>query len=369
MARTALSLAERVGQLFMVGFEGTAVTPGLAGWLREFAWGGLMLFPRNIESPTQLQVLIHGLQEVAQSRGTLPLLIAVDQEGGRVARLKSPFTAFPSAARLGRLGSEQRVYEVGRAIALELRAVGINMNMAPVLDVLTNPANPVIGDRAYASDPRAVARLGAAFIRGTHAAGVLATGKHFPGHGDTALDSHVARPVSERSVAQMEACELLPFRAAVQAGLGTLMTAHVRYPAWDAAYPATLSRAVLTGVLRGQLGFAGAIATDDLGMQAVADAFPWEEVPRRALQAGADLLLVCHHRQRQEQAYADVLRAVHKGELSETRVEEAFARVHALKARLIGQGQAPVPTSLACIGSAEHCALAAVLAGEKLYAS
>jgi beta-N-acetylhexosaminidase len=214
-----------------------------------------------------------------------------------------------------------------------------------------------------------VARLGAAFIRGTHAAGVLATGKHFPGHGDTALDSHVARPVSERSVAQMEACELLPFRAAIQAGLGTLMTAHVRYPAWDAAYPATLSRAVLTGVLRGQLGFAGAIATDDLGMQAVADAFPWEEVPRRALQAGADLLLVCHHRQRQEQAYTDVLRAVHKGELSETRVEEAFARVHALKARLIGQGQAPVPTSLACIGSAEHCALAAALAREKLYAS
>jgi len=328
-----------------------------------------MLFPRNIESPTQLQALIHGLQEVARSRGDLPLLIAVDQEGGRVARLKSPFTAFPSAARLARAGSEQRVHEVGRAIALELRAVGITMNMAPVLDVLTNPANPVIGDRAYGSDPVTVARLGAAFIRGTHAAGVLATGKHFPGHGDTALDSHVARPVSDRSLAQMDACELLPFRAAIHAGLGALMTAHVRYPAWDPAYPATLSRAILTGVLRGQLGFAGAIVTDDLGMQGVADAFPWEEVPPRALQAGADLLLVCHHRQRQEQAYTEVLRAVHEGELCETRVEEACARVRALQARLIGQGQAPVPASLACIGSAEHARLAAALAGEKPYAS
>src|ERR671937_220667 len=157
----------------------TQAKPGrelsLAAWLQRFAWGGVMLFARNAKSPEQLLALSEGLQAVAQARGDLPLLIAIDQEGGRVARLKAPFTAFPSAAMLGRTGSEQLVHDVGHAIAMELRAVGITMNMAPVLDVLTNPANTVIGDRAFSAEPACVARLGTACIRGMHAAAVLAT--------------------------------------------------------------------------------------------------------------------------------------------------------------------------------------------------
>jgi len=357
------SLAQQVGQVFMVGFEGTSVTPDLAAWLQRFAWGGLILFGRNVESPAQLQTLVHTLQEVAQAHTASPLLIAVDQEGGRVARLKAPFTAFPSAAALGRLDSAQRASEVGCAIASELRAVGITMNMAPVLDVLTNPANTVIGDRAYSHDPACVARLGSAFIQGSHAAGVLATGKHFPGHGDTLLDSHVARPVSTCSVSELEAVELLPFREAIRAEVDALMTAHVRYPAWDLEYPATLSPRILTGVLRGQLGFQGAIVTDDLGMQAVCEAFPWDEIPLLALRAGADLLLICQNQQRQEQAYLAVLQAVQSGALPELLIERASARIGALQWRPFRQLQRPMTASTqACIGSVEHRALAADVA-------
>jgi beta-N-acetylhexosaminidase len=355
-----LSLSEKIGQLFMVGFEGTEVTPELAAWLATYGWGGVIIFGRNVESPAQLMALTQGLQASVGTRDHLPLLIAVDQEGGRVARLRAPFTAFPSAAKVGATGSELVAYEVGRSVASELRAVGINMDMAPVLDVLTNPANTVIGDRAFSAEPRCVADLGAAFMRGIHAAGVLAVGKHFPGHGDTWLDSHVALPVCERTVPQLKACELLPFQGAIAAGLEVIMTAHVIYQAWDPHHPATLSAAILGGILRGEMRFSGVIITDDLEMAAIVETAPWEQVPLRALLAGVDLLLICHHRQRQEQAYECVLRAVQRGELPELLVDRAVARVQTLKSRLRRLAQnVAAPTPPACIGSAEHQALAA----------
>lgn len=357
--RQPVSLSQKVGQLFMVGFEGTDITPELTNWMRHFAWGGVILFGRNVASPVQLSTLTQGLQEMGQGESGLPLLIAVDQEGGRVARLKAPFTTFPSAALVGRMASEEMACEIGAALGQELAAVGINMDMAPVLDVLVNAANTVIGDRAFSDDPICVARLGIAFMRGLHATGVLAVGKHFPGHGATLLDSHVARPVSERAVSQLEACELLPFRDALAAGIEAIMTAHVVYPTWDAQYPATLSPTILTGLLRERMAFQGAIVTDDLGMAGVSEALPWEDVPVQALRAGADMLLLCHHRQRQEQAYLRVVRAVQDGELSEALVDQAVARIWKLKGRLerIREG-AMIPATLDCIGSAAHQRLA-----------
>jgi beta-N-acetylhexosaminidase len=360
MVTHGLSLGEKIGQLFMVGFEGREVTSELAARMATYGWGGVIIFGRNVESPAQLRALTQELQAAVGARDHLPLLIAVDQEGGRVARLKAPFTTFPSAAQMGQTQSEQLAAMVGQAIATELRAVGINMDMAPVLDVLTNSVNTVIGDRAFSADPVCVARQGMAFMRGMHAAGVLAVGKHFPGHGDTRLDSHLALPISERTVAQLEACELLPFREAIAAGLEAIMTAHVICSAWDPHHPATLSRPILTDVLRAEMGFSGVIITDDLGMAAVSETMPWEEIPLRALCAGVDLLLICHHRQRQEQAYAHVLSAVQRGELPETLVDNAVARVQALKSRLQRLLQdVATPATLACIGSAQHQTLAA----------
>jgi beta-N-acetylhexosaminidase len=367
MAEVSMSLAEKVGQLFIVGFEGTEVTPELEAWMSAYGWGGAILFGRNVESPAQLLLLTRGLQRLVQARGHPPLLIAIDQEGGRVARLKAPFTSFPSAAMVGRMGSEQLTYRVGRALATELRAVGITVGMAPVLDVLSNPANTVIGDRAFSTDPHEVARLGTAFMCGMHAAGVLAVGKHFPGHGDTLLDSHVALPACDRTVAQLNACELLPFQAAIAAGLEAIMTAHVVYKAWDASLPATLSSAILTSVLRGKMGFQGVVISDDLGMAAVSETMRWEEVAVQALRAGVDLLLICHQRKRQEQAYARVLSAVQRGALPETLVDRAVARIHTCKSRLhhlLKDAVTPAPP--ACIGSPEHLALAASIVAQSL---
>ena len=360
-----MPLAEKVGQLFMVGFEGTEVTPELEAWMSTYGWGGAILFGRNVESPVQVLLLTQGLQAIMQARGHPPLLIAIDQEGGRVARLKAPFTSFPSAAMVGQMGSEQLPYNVGRTLATELRAVGITMDMAPVLDVRSNPANTVIGDRSFSTDPHEVARLGTAFMCGMHAAGVLAVGKHFPGHGDTLLDSHVALPVCDRTVAQLKACELLPFHAAMAAGLEAIMTAHVVYKSWDAYLPATLSSAILTGILRGKMGFRGVIISDDLGMAAVLETMPWDEVSVQALRAGVDLLLICHRRERQEQAYAHILSAVRRGSLPESMVDRAVARIHTLKSRLHHLLQNVVtPAPLACIGSPEHLALAASIVGQ-----
>lgn len=358
MTAQSASLAEKVGQLFMVGFEGQELTPELADWMTSYRWGGVIIFGRNVESPAQLLRLTQGLQSLTQGHSQWPLLIAVDQEGGRVARLKAPFTAVPSAARVGQAHSERSAYDVGRLMARELRAVGINMDMAPVLDVLTNPANTVIGDRAFSSHPDRVARFGTAFVRGMHAAGVLTVGKHFPGHGDTVLDSHVARPMCERTAAQLKACELLPFRQAIGAGIDALMTAHVIYPAWDPQRPATLSPTILAGILRDKMGFGRVIVTDDLGMAAVAGTVPWEELPLRALLAGVDLLLICHDRRRQERAFTCVLHGVRHGEIPEALLDRAVARVQALKFALnrLLRGVA-APPSLACIGSAPHRAL------------
>jgi beta-N-acetylhexosaminidase len=359
MLRRDPSLAAKIGQLFMVGFEGTKVTPELAAWMGTYGWGGVILFGRNVESPAQLLALTQGLQ-TARRRGSTPLLIAVDQEGGRVARLKVPFTTFPSAARVGQTASEPLAHEVGQMLGRELRAVGINMDMAPVLDVLTNPANTVIGDRAFGSDPQGVSRIGVAFMSGLHTAGILAVAKHFPGHGDTWLDSHIALPLSERTEAQLRACELLPFQEAIRAGLQAIMTAHVIFNAWDADQPATVSSSILSHILRAEMGFPGVIVSDDLGMAAISETMPWEEVPLQAIRAGVDLLLICHQRQRQEQAYASVLRAIERGELPETLVDCALARLEALKAQLhrLLQKAATSPT-LACIGSVEHQELAA----------
>jgi beta-N-acetylhexosaminidase len=357
-----MTLPEKVGQLFMVGFEGTEVTPELDAWLATYGWGGLIIFGRNVVTPAQLLALTQGVQAAARARGRTPPLIAVDQEGGRVARLKAPFTGFPSAAKVGQAGSERLAYRLGEALATELRAVGITMNMAPVLDVRSNPANTVIGDRAFSTDPYEVARLGVALGQGMLAAGVLAVGKHFPGHGDTLLDSHVALPLCQRPAAQLHACELLPFQAAMAAGFEAIMTAHVVYQAWDSQRPATFSSAVLCDLLRGALGYQGVIVSDDLGMAAIAETTSWEEVPVRCLRAGVDLLLICHQRRRQEQAYASVLGAVRRGELPEALVNRAVARIHRLKSRLRHVlERVGTPAPLTCVGNAEHQALASSL--------
>jgi len=257
---------DKIGQLFMVGFLGTSVTPDLASFIKQYKPGGVILFSRNLESVEQIVDLTNGLQACSPHS---PLLISIDQEGGRVSRLPKGFTIFPPCDVLGRCNSSELAYAAAATIAKELRAVGVNMNMAPVLDVNSNPDNPVIGDRAFGTTPDVVCELGSATAAGLQDNKVVACGKHFPGHGDTNTDSHKELPVVEASRERLEAVEFPPFRRAVEQGVASMMTAHVLYRALDPELPATLSPAIITKFLRQELRYDGVVLTDDLEMHAI----------------------------------------------------------------------------------------------------
>jgi beta-N-acetylhexosaminidase len=283
------ALHHQIGQLVMVGFAGHDVPVELRSLAREFDLGGLVLFKRNVEAPEQVVELVHGLRQLGHAA---PPWIAVDQEGGRVARLRAPFTEWPPMLALGRRGDRGLAERFARALAEELRLVGISLDFAPVLDVHTNPANPVIGDRALGERADQVADLGAAIIETLQANGVAACGKHFPGHGDTSTDSHVTLPLVEHAPDRLRAVEFVPFRAAVQAKVASIMTAHVLVPALDAERPASLSRRIVHDLLREELGFDGLIIVDDLEMKALAGR-PIEESAVLAFEAGCDVALLC----------------------------------------------------------------------------
>ena len=316
----------------------------------------MILLGSNLKSPPQIMDLTQTLQDFTTFP---PLFIGVDQEGGRVSRLKPPFTQFPPAARVGALGSEELARDVGAAIGRELRAVGINVNFAPVLDVHANPENPVIGDRAFSTDPDIVARMGIAFFQGLRAAGVIATGKHFPGHGDTSTDSHVDLPVVNQPVDRLERVELYPFRRAIEAGLSILMTAHVLYPALDPELPATVSPLILTRLLRDQMQFKGVIVSDDLSMEAIAGRWPLDEAACRFFEAGGDLLLLVADVQSQQGVLNGLLQAVKSNRLSEARVEISLDRIHNVKGEFTRLTEAAGrEEGLALIGRPEHVELA-----------
>lgn len=327
-----MTLRDKVGQLFMLGFMGTSVSKDLADVMEAYRPGGMIVFARNLEAADQIAHLTNQLQKFASHS---PLLLAIDQEGGRVSRLPAGFTIFPSCGVLGQCGSAELAYEAAVATAKELRAVGLNMNMAPVLDLNTNPDSPIIGDRAFGADPKQVSALGAATIAGLQDNKVIACGKHFPGHGDTTADSHKELPTMTGSADRLHQMELRPFRYAIEHGLTTIMTAHVSYPNLDAKYPATLSSTILTDLLRNQLGFDGLIFTDDLEMQAIIDHYGIEEAAILAFQAGADILLICKDHDREVKTMEAVYQAVKDGTISEQRLETSLRRIASLKERFL----------------------------------
>jgi beta-N-acetylhexosaminidase len=288
----------------------------------------------------------------------LPLLVSIDQEGGLVMRLRGVATDWPAMLAVGTAGEPARTQQVGRALGDELAALGIGWDFAPVLDVHTNPANPVIGNRAFGTTPEAAAAHALAFWRGLRGAGVVGCGKHFPGHGDTRTDSHHELPVVDHDVARLRAVELAPFAAAAQAGMEAFMTAHVLFPALDPDWPATLSRKILTGVLRGELGFRGVIVSDDLGMKAVADRYPIEDLAVGCIEAGADHLLVREPAGRQIAAHEALVRAAESRADFRARVEESAARVAALKAACRVGPPAPSAMLPSLLAPAAHRALA-----------
>ena len=316
--------------MIISGFEGTSLNASTEELIVQQGIGGLIIFERNYKNPDQLQQLINDLQSLMTDNPELPsLFISVDQEGGRVARLGSPFTQFPPMSCLGKANSNELAYRFGLGMGKELRAVGVNMDYAPVLDVHSNFANPIIGHRALDSNIEKVARLGAALVRGFYDAGIIPVGKHFPGHGDTSQDSHISLPRVERSRDSLEQIELPPFSHAIDQGLEVLMTAHVVYPAWDAERPATFSPTILNDVLRNSLRFKGLIMSDDLEMQAVVDKL--DSIPQLGTQAGVDVFLICHDLKKVKILQDAMIRDIENGSIPRSTINQSLARIFKVK--------------------------------------
>ena len=345
------------GELVIGGFPGTSLPAGFARALRERRRGGAILFKPNVGGgPSQVAALARAIHAAAPQTP----FVGVDQEGGRVARLKAPLLEVPPMRTVASWGDTTLAERIARGVGTELAALGFTIDFAPVLDVNTCPQNPVIGDRAFGDDADTCARFGAAWVRGLQASGVLACGKHFPGHGDTSKDSHVDLPVVNQPLDRLERVELVPFRAAVEAGVATLMTAHVVYPAIDRERPGTMSPAVCTA-LRQRIGFRGVLVSDDLEMQAIAARSTIEDAAVQAIAAGCDALLVCWSDEKQELAIDALSREAERSPAFRARCEEAHARVIDARRRATAR---PLDDAgiAAVIGGAESSAVAAEMA-------
>ncbi len=402
------ALKAKIGQMFMVGFEGGTPTDHILHLIKEYQVGGIILFSRNIQTPAQLRNLIHQLQaQACQTDLGLPLLVAIDQEGGIVTRLTRGFTIFPGNMALGAADSEELAGQAAEVMAREMTAVGIQMNLAPILDINTRPDNPGIGVRAYGDNPQRVARMGVAMIKAYQQHGIIATAKHFPGKGDVGVDAHLDLPSIFHSRERLEKVELYPFVAAIRAGVKAIMTSHVYFPGLEEPYslpsvstpiaapetinpspphplvpplptwergtggkgeglsaplPATLSRAITETLLRKKLGFQGVVITDDLEMGAILRYFDLKEAVVRAVEAGADLLLICRDYQRQLEGLQGLYRAVEEGRIGEERISTSFQRILSLKQAFCGkrregwegEGRGEAFHSIDPVGTAEN---------------
>lgn len=327
------ALRRQIGQLLIFGFEGLIIPDSLIDLIRTHYLGNVILFSRNVRDKDQLTALTTSLQELARNAGhDLPLAISADQENGIVRRLPSDLLGLPGNMALGATGDPHNALRTGHVTGQLLKALGINFNLAPVLDVNNNPDNPVIGVRSFGDSAPFVADFGIQFIHGLQSQGVVACGKHFPGHGDTDTDSHLDLPIIRHRRDRLERIELLPFKAAIAAHIDSLMTAHVVFPAVEPEQiPATLSSRVLTDLLRNQLGFEGVITTDCLEMNAISQTIGVARGAVRALKAGADMVMVSHRLDYQRETIDAIVTAVRSGELPLSRITSAYERVNLMK--------------------------------------
>jgi beta-N-acetylhexosaminidase len=327
-----LSLLQKAGQRLMVGFDGTTLNPELEDFIARLHVGGVILFARNLESPEQIKKLCAQLQSFALNHGLPPLFIGIDQEGGPVARLKPPFTQFAGIAAMNHPDEAESFAAI---TARELLDVGINMNMAPVLDVLP-PAGPsIMQTRSFGSDPSRVAEMGCTMIAHMQMNGLMAVAKHFPGIGRTVLDSHEDLPDLDTPQQELSSRDLVPFQAAVQAAVDGIMLSHIRYLQLDRRWPASISPAIVSGLLRDELKFDGLVLTDDLDMGAVAKYYQVPEIVRQCLQAQVDILLICHPGPKIEAVHQEILEHYRSSPDMLQKGEQSLSRIALLKKKYL----------------------------------
>lgn len=325
-----MSLEEKIGQMLFAGISGTAMSDSTQRLLHDYHVGGLIFYKNNISSTSQIIALQNEIR-AANKGNKLPLFLGVDQEGGRINRLPAEVKNMPTSLAIGHVNNPDYAYEVGAMLGKAVKAFGFNLNFAPVLDVNSNPNNPVIGDRSFGNEAQTVSHLGVQTMKGMMAEGVIPVVKHFPGHGDTSVDSHLELPTVHKSLAQLEELELVPFRAAVMNGADVVMAAHILLPQIDPDYPSSMSKAVLTDMLRKGLGFDGVIITDDMTMGAIVNHYSIPEAAVQSVKAGSDVLLIAHEESHIQAAIEALKAAVEKGDITEERLDESVARIIKLK--------------------------------------
>lgn len=327
----SLTDEQLAGQRLMVGFRSKVLDEELRFMIEKMHVGGLILFKRNVSDPSQLAELCRAAQALARENGNPKLVISIDQEGGPVARLGPPFTVFPGNRAIGEAGSDAAATEFGTITARELTDVGINMNFAPVLDVVPHGLDSVMADRVFGEDPELVAHLGSVVIETLQANGISATAKHFPGIGRTTVDSHVDLPYLDVERQALDSTDLAPFAAAIRSGVEAVMLSHVVYRDLDPAWPASLSAIIARDLLRKTMGFEGVAITDDLDMGAVDKHFDVDAIVRRISDAGIDIALICHGRNKAEAAYEALLKAVRESEEARTKATASVQRILNMK--------------------------------------
>lgn len=353
-----------IGQLMFIGVSGPALTSDEKKFIVENNIGGVILFTRNIVDPRQLHSLCSEIQSLRkQQPDRAPLFIGVDMEGGRVHRLKTPFTKWPAPKMLGLVDNPAVTFAFASKMGLELKSVGFNVNFAPCVDVLTNPANTAIGDRSLGSDPALVEKHASALVRGYIKSGVICCVKHFPGHGNTVVDSHDELPVEDLDKAHLDSIEIPPFKRALKARADMLLPAHIRFPRVDPKWPASLSEVFLKNILRGEIRYKGLVVTDDLDMGALIKNFSREEIAVRSLEAGNDILLYCNDPTSPPLALESITSAIAQGRLSKADLESRKARILELKKERLAQPEPPPFTeAVKVIGHPEHLRIAEAVA-------
>lgn len=334
MVTDGLTLEEKIGQLLMFAVPGQSVDNENIRLVEKYLPGGIILFGFNISDDRDLPSFIQGLQGAAIEKYGIPMFVSTDQEGGRVIRIRKGITPFPGSLAAGISGNYRDIEKMAEVTGMELRMIGVNMNLAPVLDVNNNPANPVINTRSFGSDPAVVAKAGAAYIRGLQRSGCIAVGKHFPGHGDTESDSHHVLPVINHDMIRLKDVELRPFAEAVNNKVGGIMSAHIHYPAiTDDDKPATLSNYFLTQLLRHDMKFKGIVMTDDLEMNAVAGKMDLGKAALESFLAGSDIILVSTYGKNIPVIYEALLNAAREGVITRERLDDSVNRIIELKLR------------------------------------
>lgn len=358
-----LTVVDKVGQLFFIGIRDKSLQADEAEFIVKNNIGGIILFSRNVESPQQVHALCSQIQNLRhKTRDKLPFFIGVDQEGGRVARMKDPFTIWPPLAYLGKLDSTSVAFKFALGMGSELRAVGFNVDFAPCVDVFTNPKNEIIGDRSVSSDPEQVAKIASALVRGYIKSGIIPCAKHFPGHGHTLLDSHLDLPVEDADIERLRNVEMLPFKKVFRARLDMVMTAHIKFPKVDPKWPVTLSEKFLKTILRDELRYRHLVISDDLDMKAIAAHHPTAEIPVLAFQAGCDILLYCNEFDHPPIAIEAMIKAIKDHRISAQRIDESYNRVVALKKDMLTQPDPePFEKVKEIVGHPDHKRLAVAI--------